>query len=65
MKRYTQVLMIMCYLWAGVWVERMIDYFHAGNTEGGLWSILPIAVFCALGALNLVYVKLDAKKEAK
>lgn len=65
MKVYSQVLMILSYLLAGVWVEQMVAYFYAGNTVGGLRAILPVLGFMVLGSLNLMYVKLDAKKETK
>lgn len=65
MKGFNQVLMILCYLSAGVWVERMADYFSAGNTGSGMWSILAAILCMVLGSLNLYYVKQDATKEAK
>ena len=65
MKGFNQVLMIMCYLWSGVWLQRSTEYFNYGNTEGIWWALLAAVVFSALGAINLAYVKQDATKEAK
>ncbi len=65
MKVFNEVLMILCYMWTGVWVQRSTDYFISGNTEGGWWTLLATIVFAVLGAINLAFVKQDAKKEEK
>lgn len=65
MKVYNEILMIAFYLGAGTWAERSVGYFREGSLEYGWWAILLTVVFTLLGSLNLVYVKLDAKKEAK
>lgn len=65
MKVFSEVMMILSYLWAGIWVQRSTDYFYSRNTEGGWWSLLATIVFAVLGAINLAFVKQDAKKEAK
>lgn len=65
MKKFTEFLMVICFMWVGLWIERSTNYFSEGNIEGGWWSFIPVVVFTFLGAWNLAIVKLDAKKEAK
>ena len=65
MKILHEVLMILCYIWSGVWLQRSTEYFNYGNTEGMWWAILLAFVFSLLGAFNLAFVKQDTKKEAK
>lgn len=65
MKWFSEFLMIMCFMTVGKYTDRAVSFFLEGNNYDGWWAIATTAMFMLLGAWNLAFVKLDAKKEAK